>query len=187
MKRSGFVVAAALLSIFMLIATRTGHAEGPLRGVALIKGTAPDSPIRGIVKFTEIAGGLKIEADISGVPNPGDHGFHIHDLGSCDDMGKAAGGHFNPKSVPHGLLAKDGHDHAHAGDMGNITVDQDGHAVLDMVLPGLSLSGGMYNVAGRSVIVHEKLDDFSQPTGNAGGRIGCGLIIPLTGEESPGQ
>ncbi|NER32468.1 MAG: superoxide dismutase family protein, partial [Symploca sp. SIO1C4] len=96
--------------------------------------------------------------------------------GSCEDGGKAAGGHFNPDGVQHGLLIKDGFENAHAGDLGNITVSPEGTGTMNVTIPGLTLSEGKYALGNLSVIVHEKPDDFGQPTGNAGGRIGCGII-----------
>ena len=146
------------------------------QGEAIIKGTAPDSQIEGIVKFTEQQGGLRVEAEIKNVKSAGKHGFHIHENGSCDEQGKAAGGHFNPDGVTHGFLERDGHEKAHAGDLGNIEITEVGTGKLQGFLPGVSLSEGKYAVLGKAVILHEKEDDFGQPTGNAGGRIGCGII-----------
>ncbi len=142
---------------------------------ALIKGTAENSPIAGEAVLTETAEGVEIEVNVVNTP-PGKHGFHIHENGSCDDMGKAAGGHYNPDGVAHGLVAKDGFAHAHAGDFGNIEVAEDGTGTLKVFIPNLTLSGEKYNVLGKAVILHEKEDDFGQPTGNAGGRIGCGIV-----------
>ncbi|MBI3564789.1 MAG: superoxide dismutase family protein [Elusimicrobia bacterium] len=106
---------------------------------------------------------------------PGEHGFHIHEFGSCEDSAKAAGGHFNPKKHEHGQALKDGVAKTHAGDLGNITADAAGDAKLDVTLKGVSLTKD-FAVAGRAVVVHEKVDDFSQPVGNAGGRVACGVI-----------
>lgn len=142
---------------------------------AEIKGTAEKSPIAGAVELSEVPEGLKVAAHLQGVP-AGKHGFHIHENGSCADEGKAAGGHFNPDGVQHGHVTKDGFAAAHAGDFGNIEAAENGHAVLEAVIPGLSLTEGKYNVAGKAIILHEKEDDFGQPTGNAGGRIACGII-----------
>lgn len=142
---------------------------------ALIKGTAPDSKIAGTVTLTEEKGGLTVVAKIINVP-PGAHGFHIHAVGSCDDMGKAAGGHFNPDKSPHGLYPVDGPMKAMAGDMGNFVAGADGTGDFTVFMPGLTLNEGKYAVNGLSIILHEKKDDFSQPMGNAGGRIGCGII-----------
>src|ERR1035438_3218426 len=94
-------------------------------GVAEVKGTALNSPISGTVHFEDTAGGLKVSVALAGVP-AGPHAFHIHEFGSCADSGKAAGGHYNPLSAPHGQVLKDGIQHAHAGDLGNITAGPDG-------------------------------------------------------------
>ena len=143
---------------------------------AIIKGTTEGSPVSGEVTFKQNAEGLVVEATLANVPNPGKHGFHVHEKGSCDDEGKAAGGHYNPDGAPHGYLSHDGHAMAHAGDLGNVVIDESGNATYTGFLPGVSLVDGKYNVNGLTVILHEKEDDFGQPTGNAGGRIGCGII-----------
>jgi Cu-Zn family superoxide dismutase len=143
--------------------------------VAELKSTVEGSLITGKVSFMETDEGLKINAVVQNAP-PGEHGFHIHEKGDCSDAGNAAGGHFNPDSMPHGDLVKDGFAHAHAGDLGNIEIDANGNGKLEKLIPGLTLKEGKYGVEGRSVILHEKEDNFSQPTGNAGGRIACGLI-----------
>ena len=148
----------------------------PVLGEADITATHSGADISGKVKFTETESGLLVEANVLNVPEPGAHGFHIHEVGSCNDAGNAAGGHYNPNNSPHGLLENDGHPKAHAGDMGNIIIDANGSGQLSTFLPEVGLTAGKYQVAGRSVILHEKSDDFGQPTGNAGGRIGCGVI-----------
>ena len=145
-------------------------------GVAKIKGTAEGSAIAGTVTFQDTKAGLMVTAELTGVP-ANEHGFHIHEFGSCDDAGKAAGGHYNPLHSPHGNALKKGIKKAHAGDLGNITADGAGNAKLSAVLPKVTLTGGKYSVAGRAVVLHEKADDFGQPAGNAGGRIGCGVIV----------
>src|SRR3989338_1010997 len=114
--------------------------------------------------------------------SPGKHAFHINEHGSCDEKGNAAGSHYNPENVAHGFLPKDGFTAAHAGDFGNIQAGADGSGKVELFLAGLTLTGVQHNVTGKAVILHEKEDDFGQPTGNAGGRIGCG-IITLTDEE----
>ena len=156
-------------------------------GVAVLKGTIPDSKIAGLVTLTEVTGGLKVEAEVKNVTPAGKRGFHIHENGSCEDAGKAAGGHFNPDAVQHGLLEKDGHEMAHAGDLGNIEIGEDGTGKLSGFLPGASLTEGKYNVMGKAVILHEKEDDFGQPTGNAGARVGCGIIEAKIGEIATDQ
>ena len=143
---------------------------------ANLRGTQPDSTLSGTVSLTDSSEGLKLSARLINAP-PGAHGFHIHEFGSCDDAGKAAGSHYNPDQVKHGFMLKDGLTGAHAGDFGNLEVGSDGTGTLELTLPNLTVSGPSYNVAGRAVILHEKPDDFSQPTGNAGSRIGCGAIL----------
>ncbi len=175
-KISNVLVFSLIVGLSFLLQGNVSAQEMALNAVALIKGTVPESPIVGIVKLTETEQGLLVEADIQNVPNPGPHGFHIHENGSCDEMGKAAGGHFNPDQVMHGMIMKDGLEHAHVGDMGNIVVDVNGTAKLSVILPDVTLENGKYNVDGLAIILHEKTDDFSQPTGNAGGRIACGII-----------
>lgn len=149
-------------------------------GKAVIRPTSEGSTIAGSVLFSDSPQGLEVQARITGAP-PGKHGFHVHEFGDCSDAGKAAGGHFNPRGTPHGFLPEDRKQKAHAGDMGNIEIGPDGSGTLTLTLPEVSLSGGEHNVAGRAVILHEKPDDFSQPTGNAGSRIGCGVIV-ITGQ-----
>ena len=143
---------------------------------AFIKATQEGSEISGILDLIETGGGVQIVVSLFNVPTSGKHGIHVHAESSCEDGGKAAGGHFNPGNTQHGLLARDGHDNAHTGDMGNIEIDEDGNGALIIFLSGISLSEGEKNIAGKAVILHEKEDDFGQPTGNAGARVGCGII-----------
>ncbi len=145
-------------------------------GRAVIAGTEPGSNLAGEMKLEETDAGLRIEVTLSGAA-PGEHGFHVHAFGSCDAGGKAAGGHYNPDGVKHGSLQKDGPTGAHAGDLGNLRVQPDGTASFTATLEPLTLSGARYPVAGRAVILHAQPDDFGQPTGNAGARIGCGTIV----------
>lgn len=143
------------------------------KAMAKIQGL-DDNGIEGSVVFVETQNGVQVTARIFNAP-PGKHGFHVHEFGSCDDAGKAAGGHYNPLGVEHGYLPDKGMQHAHAGDMGNIEIAENGSGELTLHLPGLSVDG-THGIAGRGVILHEKPDDFGQPTGNAGGRIACGTI-----------
>ena len=144
---------------------------------AVLTGTAPDSHITGTVTLSETAHGLRMVVQVKNVP-PGTHGFHIHENGSCDDMGRAAGGHYNPAGVKHGYLPKDGLTASHAGDFGNISVGHDGTGRRVVTMPGLTLTSGKYPVVGKAFILHAKADDLtSQPTGNAGDRIACGVIV----------
>jgi Cu-Zn family superoxide dismutase len=138
-----------------------------------------DSKVSGIVTFAAVKGGVRVVAHISGLA-PGKHGFHIHEYGDCSsDNGLSAGGHFNPANMPHSMPAN---EKRHVGDLGNITAGSDGKAELDYVDPMLAFSGEN-SIIGRGVIVHEKEDDFkTQPTGDAGGRLACGVIGVRKGE-----
>ena len=140
-----------------------------------IHGTSATSTLDGEATFEDTEGGLKITVNIHDAP-PGQHGIHIHEKGSCYDSGQDAGGHFNPDGLPHGNALKDGVSKTHAGDLGNIEIGADGKGKLEVIVPGLKVAGDKFAVVDRAIILHEKEDDFGQPTGNAGGRIGCGVI-----------
>lgn len=150
---------------------------------AIIEGTASNSELIGIVRFQDTQEGLQVEATVFGA-TPGAHGIHIHENGTCAEAGKAAGDHYNPEQVKHGFLPADGFSGAHAGDFGNIEINDNGEGTLFLIIPGLTIRGGTHDIEGKSVIFHEKQDDFGQPTGNAGGRIGCG-IIQVDEEKNP--
>ncbi len=132
------------------------------------------SKLSGEVTLSETPEGVKVALHIENV-KPGDHGAHIHEKGDCSSAdGASAGGHFNPASHPHALPAS---TPRHLGDLGNITVGSDGKGSLEFVAPGANLKDGdPSSFLGRALIVHEKKDDGGQPSGNAGGRIGCAEI-----------
>jgi superoxide dismutase, Cu-Zn family len=168
MKRTGF-------ALIILAAAAGCGVAGAATGSAHIHGVAEGSALSGHLLLTETPEGLKVSASFQNA-SPGKHGFHIHENGSCGDGGKEAGGHYNPAGAPHGLLSKDGFERAHAGDFGNVEIAADGTGTHEALLPGLTLTEGKYPVMGKAVIFHENEDDFGQPVGNAGGRIGCGII-----------
>ena len=126
----------------------------------------------GTVEFTQEAGGVRVIANLTGLTE-GDHGFHIHEKGDCSAAdGTSAGGHFNPEGKAHG--APDAAER-HVGDLGNITADASGQATYNRLDTHLELDGDN-SIIGLAVIVHALPDDFSQPTGAAGARVGCGVI-----------
>jgi Cu-Zn family superoxide dismutase len=131
------------------------------------------SSVSGTVTFEQTADGVRVFAVLSGL-TPGEHGFHVHEIGDCSSPdGSAAGAHFNPAGMAHGGPDADPH---HMGDLGNITADSTGHATYDRVDAHLALDGAN-SIVGRAVIVHEKADDMtSQPAGAAGARLACGVI-----------
>ena len=133
----------------------------------------------GAIMFSEEVDGVRIVAHIVGAP-PGTHGLHIHELGDCssDDF-KSAGGHFNPTAAAHGAPED---AERHAGDLGNIEIGEDGSGHLELMSDMLSVGGGENSVIGRGVILHAKADDLvSQPTGAAGARLACGVVVSQEG------
>jgi Cu-Zn family superoxide dismutase len=151
---------------------RSASSKKILEAVAVIHPTRGNK-VTGVVHFVEVKGGVRVIGEFQGL-KPGKHGFHIHELGDCTAPdGTSAGGHYNPMGEIHG-----GPDFAdrHVGDLGNITADQTGFASYDRVDNHLSLNGP-YSIIGRAIIIHAGEDDFvSQPSGNAGARIACGVI-----------
>jgi superoxide dismutase, Cu-Zn family len=129
--------------------------------------------VTGIVTFTKVEGGIKVVADVQGL-SKGKHGIHIHECGDCTAAdGSSAGGHFNPMSKSHGAPMD---VMRHAGDMGNIEADDMGKAHLEYVDHTISFEGKT-SIIGRSVIIHKNEDDLkTQPAGNAGARVACGVI-----------
>lgn len=142
------------------------------RAVAVIQ-PLKGGKVEGTVTFSQEKDGVQVVAKLSGL-EPGMHGFHVHEFGDCSAPdGTSAGGHFNPAGEPHGA-PKDAH--RHTGDLGNVEAAADGTATLQWLDSNLSLSGER-SVLGRGVIVHAKADDLkTQPTGDAGGRLACGVI-----------
>jgi superoxide dismutase, Cu-Zn family len=133
------------------------------------------STVTGTATFTElVTGGTKVQVHIEHAP-PGTHGLHVHEKGDCSDPeAKSAGGHFNPSGMPH---AGPMEMKRHAGDLGNIEIKADGTGDLTLTSDMITVKTGPNSVVGRAVVFHEKADDFTtQPTGNAGGRLGCGVI-----------
>jgi Cu-Zn family superoxide dismutase len=134
--------------------------------------------VHGTVRFSQVAGGVRVTAEIEGLKPNAKHAFHIHEWGDVTCMdGKCAGGHYNPAGAPHG--GPDSEQH-HAGDLGNLETDAKGVARLDRVFNGLTIAGERDPILGRSVIIHAGEDDFTtQPTGIVGegaARIARGVI-----------
>jgi len=143
------------------------------KAIAVLYPTAGNK-VSGTVTFTGVADGVRVHAEIAGL-TPGKHGFHVHEFGDCSAAdASSAGGHFNPTSQPHA-----GPDAAarHEGDMGNVEADASGNAKLDYVDHQISLTDDAKSTIGRSVVVHAKADDLkTQPSGDSGPRIACGVI-----------
>lgn len=138
--------------------------------------SASGSLVSGKATLVPMAGGVHITGTVGGLPPNSAHGFHVHEKGDCSAVdASSAGAHFNPFASAHGKAASGAH---HAGDMDNVSADAEGVAKLDIHVTGVTLGGGAINdIAGRALIVHAAPDDYtSQPAGNAGARVACGVI-----------
>ena len=131
----------------------------------------------GNATLRETSSGVLIKVDLMNVP-PGVHALHVHTTGKCDaPMFMTAGGHFAPGGTKHGLMATGG---PHAGDLPNIFVPADGKLSLEVLEPGVTLAAGprsLLDADGSAIVLHATADDYmTDPAGNAGGRIACGVI-----------
>ena len=155
----------------VLLAGCATPASGPSAGADLQARSG--SAVTGTVGFVETNGRLRIEARVAGL-TPGEHGFHVHEVGDCSAPdASSAKGHFNPGSRAHGHFGNDEH---HGGDLPNLLANAQGEAVYSAELSGLGLNTPA-GVIGRSVVIHADADDYkSQPAGNSGKRIACGVI-----------
>ena len=127
----------------------------------------------GRASATEVVGGLRVTFEGMALP-PGTHGLHVHTTGLCEAPGfTTAGGHWNPTGRQHGSMNPNGQ---HQGDLPNLTVGSDGRGTLGAVIPGATMAG-LLDADGAAIVVHAGADDLmSDPAGNSGGRIACGVF-----------
>ena len=163
----GWIVAAALAAGCASMAP-----PGPRATATLVPTTG--NTANGTVTFTQKGDKVVVDARMAGL-TPGSHGFHIHEKGDCSSGdGMSTGGHFNPRGKPHGNPAVPDH---HAGDMPMLVADASGNATLVVELDVITIGSGETDIVGRGLIVHKDPDDFTtQPTGNSGARVACGVI-----------
>ena len=146
--------------------------KGPM-AMAKLEATRGNA-VSGMVMFHEHGDHVMVHAKVSGLKPNGEHGFHVHEKGDCSSGdGMSTGGHFNPTGKPHGPQDAD----HHAGDMPSLKADANGQADVTFHLSGVTLKDGPTSLMGKGVIVHVGPDDYkTQPTGNSGARIACGVI-----------
>jgi superoxide dismutase, Cu-Zn family len=149
--------------------------QGPTSAQAALMNA--DGEQVGTAEFTSTPVGTLIRAELTGLP-PGPHGFHIHETGACEaPTFESAGGHHNPTDAEHGFLVEGG---PHAGDMPNIHVPESGALTIEVLNPFVRMEGGeLFDDDGSALMVHAGADDYqSQPSGDAGDRLVCGVIEP---------
>ncbi len=186
------MVLGSLLSVLFFTACNNGKKEednttstkdstitapGLSAAMATLSGTVPDTTLTGTVEFMQQNGKVKMVLNITCLKMANKSvAVHLHEMGDCGDMGKMAHGHWNPTNKQHG---KWGSSSFHLGDIGNVSLDAEGKGKLEMETDLWTIGGDeKSNILNRSVIVHSGVDDFTtQPTGNAGSRIGCGVIV----------
>ena len=132
------------------------------------------SSVSGTAKFVQHGDHVMATVSVAGLKPNQEHGFHIHDKGDCSGPdGMSAGGHFNPTAKPHGPQTSD----HHGGDMPALKADASGNATATFHLTGVTVADGPTSIVGRSLIIHKDPDDYTtQPTGNSGARVACGVI-----------
>src|SRR5436190_23678353 len=161
-------------SIFTLAMAFSARAAEPTNAVAVLHPTNGNQAT-GTIHFQSVGDGkVRVITTVEGLAPNSVHAIHIHEFGDCTAPdATSAGGHYNPEGHPHALPDK---KERHAGDLGNLQADAQGKASLDLTVDNITINGSKNPIVGRGVIVHEKEDDGSQPVGNAGGRIACGVI-----------
>lgn len=178
--------AFAVLSCSIVLAACAGMTQKGPTVSATLNPTKGNS-VSGTVTFTQKGDKILVSANLKGLTS-GQHGFHIHEKGDCSAPdGMSAGGHFNPHKKPHGGPSS---AERHGGDLGNLAADSYGNANLAVEVDGISMGSGPDSIIGKGVIVHANPDDFkTQPTGNSGGRVACGVIVmtQASGESGSGM
>ena len=179
MKALPIFLVASILSFTSNVSVR--GADSPVVQAVVVLHPTAGQHCHGVVHFAQDGDSVKVVADLEGLAPGQRHAFHIHQFGDCTSAdGMSAGGHYNPEGHQHGLPDT---DKRHAGDLGNVQADSEGKAHYEITVDNISILGQKNPIIGRAVVVHAKPDDGSQPVGNAGARIGCGVI----GVANPGK
>src|SRR5688500_16906267 len=169
------VFAATAVAALTLAACQTGPmSEEPARATAQLQSTK-GSKTFGEATFEQVGDKVRVVINVQGLKPGQEHGLHIHEVGDCSSGdGMSTKGHFNPQNKPH---AHHTSSERHAGDLPAIRGDSSGRGRVSADLDIITVTPGATSVIGRGLIVHADPDDYkTQPTGNAGARIACGVI-----------
>ena len=172
MKRNLVFSLLATLTAFAIVGCASQKEAAKKADAVAVLTPTKGNNVQGTVYFIKVADGVRVEGEVTGL-KPGMHGFHVHEKGDCSAPdASSAGSHYNPTGMPHGepSAAK-----RHIGDFGNIEANAGGIAHFSKVDHTISLEGPN-SVIGHGLILHANPDDFSQPVGNAGPRVACGVI-----------
>jgi len=170
---AGAVTAGVVLANTASVNADSHAAAEPTHAIAVMRPTK-DNKVRGSVRFAMTNKGVRVIANIKGLEPKSKHAIHIHQYGDISKPdGTGTGGHYNPEGHDHALPEK---EKRHAGDLGNLEADDEGNAKYSITVTNISIAGKKNPIAGRGVIIHAKVDDGGQPTGNAGPRIAQGAI-----------
>ena len=173
MKKLFATVLASAAGAALLGACQSTPEEAP-RATAALQPTKGNKAF-GEATFEQVGDKVRVVVFAQNLPPDREIGFHIHEAGDCSSGdGMSAKGHFNPHGKPHG---NPNSAERHAGDLPSLKVEKNGRAKLDVTVDGISIGSGAGNIVGRGLIIHADPDDYkTQPTGNAGARIACGVI-----------
>jgi len=165
----------AIATLFLAWSTAAVAQGAPMQANADLKDAQGQAV--GHVTLTETPHGVLMHASLTGLPE-GTHAFHIHQTGACVPPFASAGGHFNPAAKQHGINNAMG---MHAGDLPNVQVPADGKLTFDVLATGVTLGAGpnsLFKEGGTAIVMHASADDYTtDPAGNAGARIACGVVV----------
>lgn len=169
-----FPLSLLALAVSACAGTHARDADDSARAAHVSLASTQGQLARGELKLRQGSDGVHVTGTLQGLKPGAEHGFHVHEKGDCSALdASSAGGHYNPTSNAHGNPMSGPH---HAGDVPNVRADASGRAKVDTRITGVSL-GAANDIIGRAIVVHADPDDYtSQPAGNSGARIACGVI-----------
>ncbi len=169
-------ILAAAVATVLLAACQTMSSDAPPRATAQLQPTKGNKAF-GEATFEQVGNKVRVVVFVQGLKPDQEHGIHIHEVGDCSSGdGMSTKGHFNPFGKPHG---HPGSGERHAGDLPSLKANKAGRARIDVELDIITVTAGPASIIGRGLIVHADPDDYkTQPTGNAGARVACGVIRP---------